>query len=404
VKESRENSILGLFLTVVDPGVAHWRVLHLCGLHTFLFSVYHRPGGQSFSELSCRVLPRPACRAVSSRRVADILARMSLRIGREDGTIIWSICSAERLSSRLLRGGLTPLRRPTPRASSPSLLRGAADARREPRAAALSRFVVPGIIVDLYLDMRILLGWAWTLPHRGGAHRHDEGISYFINQQARYPQLPERLRGDSSSSDSSASGATSSSRRSAQKLFPWRAPQQKTPARRLFRRAWSAARKKNRRPEQPSRREITMSAVSSSTAPDRERRLGRTRLWRADRRRARALRAPLSEAGLPRSRRPRSHVRVRAGPDRRRSSASRSRRTSASSCASSARRGAAMSTLIRILAGLDKPHSGSVLLDGHEVRGPGSDRGNGLPGLHALSLAYGARERDLRLEVGACRA
>jgi NitT/TauT family transport system ATP-binding protein len=37
--------------------------------------------------------------------------------------------------------------------------------------------------------------------------------------------------------------------------------------------------------------------------------------------------------------------------------------------------GCGKSTLIRILAGLDEPSDGAVLLDGHPVRGPGPDRG-----------------------------
>jgi NitT/TauT family transport system permease protein len=48
------------------------------------------------------------------------------------------------------------------------------------------RVVVPGIIVDLYTDMRVLLGWAWTYLIVAEMVGTTSGITYFINQQARY--------------------------------------------------------------------------------------------------------------------------------------------------------------------------------------------------------------------------
>src|SRR6202008_200493 len=48
------------------------------------------------------------------------------------------------------------------------------------------RVVVPGVIVDLYTDMRVLLGWAWTYLIVAELVGTTSGITYFINQQARY--------------------------------------------------------------------------------------------------------------------------------------------------------------------------------------------------------------------------
>jgi NitT/TauT family transport system permease protein len=45
--------------------------------------------------------------------------------------------------------------------------------------------VVPGVIVDLYTDMRVLLGWAWTYLIVAEMVGTTSGITYFINQQPR---------------------------------------------------------------------------------------------------------------------------------------------------------------------------------------------------------------------------
>ena len=54
------------------------------------------------------------------------------------------------------------------------------------RAQLLFKVVVPGVVVDLYTDMRILLGWAWTYLIVAELVGTTSGITYFINQQARY--------------------------------------------------------------------------------------------------------------------------------------------------------------------------------------------------------------------------
>ena len=48
------------------------------------------------------------------------------------------------------------------------------------------RVIVPAAISDIYTDMRILLGWAWTYLIVAEVVGTMSGITYFINQQARY--------------------------------------------------------------------------------------------------------------------------------------------------------------------------------------------------------------------------
>ena len=54
------------------------------------------------------------------------------------------------------------------------------------RKQLLTRVIVPGILPNLYRDMRILLGWAWTYLIVAELIGASSGISYFINQQAKY--------------------------------------------------------------------------------------------------------------------------------------------------------------------------------------------------------------------------
>jgi NitT/TauT family transport system permease protein len=54
------------------------------------------------------------------------------------------------------------------------------------RLQLLFRVVVPGIVSDVYKDMRILLGWAWTYLIVAELIGTSSGITWFITQQARY--------------------------------------------------------------------------------------------------------------------------------------------------------------------------------------------------------------------------
>jgi NitT/TauT family transport system permease protein len=73
----------------------------------------------------------------------------------------------------------------TTRKLDPSLLEAAMTLGAN-RTALLFRVVIPGIITDLYKDMRILLGWAWTYLIVAELIGASSGITWFITQQARY--------------------------------------------------------------------------------------------------------------------------------------------------------------------------------------------------------------------------
>ncbi len=54
------------------------------------------------------------------------------------------------------------------------------------QAQLVGKVVLPAIIVDLYNDLRILLGWAWTYLIVAEYIGASSGITFFINQQAKY--------------------------------------------------------------------------------------------------------------------------------------------------------------------------------------------------------------------------
>ncbi len=54
------------------------------------------------------------------------------------------------------------------------------------RSKLLFRVVVPGILPNIYRDLRILLGWAWTYLIVAELIGTSSGITWFITQQARY--------------------------------------------------------------------------------------------------------------------------------------------------------------------------------------------------------------------------
>jgi NitT/TauT family transport system permease protein len=54
------------------------------------------------------------------------------------------------------------------------------------KRSLLVKVILPGILPNLYNDMRILIGWAWTYLIVAELIGRTTGISYFISQQGRY--------------------------------------------------------------------------------------------------------------------------------------------------------------------------------------------------------------------------
>jgi NitT/TauT family transport system permease protein len=73
----------------------------------------------------------------------------------------------------------------TTRQLDPALLE-AAQTLGAKRLSLLTRVVIPASITGIYTDMRILLGWAWTYLIVAELIGVSSGITYFINQQAKY--------------------------------------------------------------------------------------------------------------------------------------------------------------------------------------------------------------------------
>ena len=73
----------------------------------------------------------------------------------------------------------------TTRKLDPSLLEAAQTLGAKNRSMVF-KVVIPGILPDLYRDMRILLGWAWTYLIVAELIGTSSGITWFITQQARY--------------------------------------------------------------------------------------------------------------------------------------------------------------------------------------------------------------------------
>ncbi len=77
----------------------------------------------------------------------------------------------------------------TVRKVDPALVEAAQTLGAKPRQLVWKVFV-PACLPDLYNDLRILLGWAWTYLIVAEVVGVSSGITFFINQQAKYRNFP----------------------------------------------------------------------------------------------------------------------------------------------------------------------------------------------------------------------
>ena len=159
--ESLGHSIRTIFWGFVLSSLAGVPLGILCGSYRF-FSRLQEPFIEFF-----RYLPAPAFGALC---VAIL--------GIDDGPKIAIIFIGTFFQQVLVIGN-------TVRKVDPALIE-AAQTLGASRWRLVRRVIIPASITDIYTDMRILLGWAWTYLIVAEVVGTMSGITYFINQQARY--------------------------------------------------------------------------------------------------------------------------------------------------------------------------------------------------------------------------
>jgi NitT/TauT family transport system permease protein len=138
----------------------------------------------------------------------------------------------------------------TTRKVDPALLEAAQTLGANKRQL-LFKVMLPSIVVDLYTDMRILLGWAWTYLIIAELVGTTSGITYFIYQQARYRNYQNvyaaitiiGLIGLSSDFVLARLG---------ERLFPWKADRRGSTVLRILKRALWPRKNDRRAAEQPA--------------------------------------------------------------------------------------------------------------------------------------------------------